>query len=164
MPLTTQQLQTLKAAILAETDATFVSYRDNGQTPLMVAWLNGTKTPVVKAWRTDVPPQDTDEATPWTAFDALSAGKRESWNVAFMRFPRNYARNAVRKWVTDVWGAATAGSNAETILTNAGLRNITRAEAIIGGTTTATTNAVTALKLDWEGPLTDADVGAALES
>lgn len=160
--LTTAQKTTLKAAILAETDPTFVGYRTNGQTTMMRDWLNVAKTPATKCWCTSVLPQNSDEATPWTAFDALSAGKRESW-VQFMVYSRSFAKASVRKWVTDIWGNATAGSNAEQIFNDAGLRNITRAEAILGGNTTATTNNVSAIKLEWEGPLSDSDISAALE-
>lgn len=164
MALTTAQLQTLKAAIAAETDADFVAARTNGQTPLMTAFFNGEKSPAVSAWRSSVPPQDSDEATPWTNFDSIAqAGKRDSYVHAFMRYPRDYTKNAMRKWITDVWGNAAVGSNAEAILRGAGLRNITRAESILGGSNQASTNTVSALKLTWEGPLTDADIGAALE-
>lgn len=157
--LTTQQLATLKAAILAETNATFVGYRNNGQTGLMRDWLNKDKTPAVNAWRIDVPPEDSDEATPWPAFsDIAKQGDRDSWLHGFMRYPRNFSRVKVRKWITDVWGAATAGSNAALILTDAGLRKITRAESILGGSTTATTGTVSALNLEWVGPLSDDDI------
>ena len=160
-----QQLQTLKAAILAETDPTFVEARTNGQTPLMTAFYNGLASPAVKAWRTAVPPEESDEATPWANFDTITiAAKRDSYLHAFMRYPRDYSRLAVRKWITDVWGNATVGSNAATILTDAGLRSITRAEAVLGGSATATTNSVSAIKLAWVGPLTDADIGMALEA
>lgn len=161
MALTPAQLPVLKAAILAETDPAFVGYRTNGQTPLMTAWLNADKSPAVKAWRVSVPPQDSDEATPWPAFDALSAGKRESWRQ-FFAYARDYSKASIRKWITDVWGNATAASNAEAIMLGAGLRNITRAESYLGGVVTATTNNVTSIKLAWEGPLTDADISAAL--
>jgi hypothetical protein len=163
--LTIAQLQALKAGILAETDPTFVAYRTNGQTPLIAAWLNAAKVPNVKAWAKDVDPRDTDEATPWTQFDSITqAGRRDSWVHAFMRYPRDYRKASVRKWVTDVWGNATAGSNSEAILVGAGQRNITRAEAILGGSTSVSVNSVSALKLDWEGPLTDMDISAAMES
>ena len=163
--LTTAQLQTLKAAILAETDPAFVAARTNGQTPLMTAFLNEDKSPSVKAWRTDVPPEVSDEATPWANFDTITqAGKRDSWLHAFMRYPRDYSKGSIRKWITDVWGNATAGSNAATILTDAGLRNVTRAESILGGVATATTGTVVAIKLGWEGPLNDSDIGQALEA
>jgi len=163
--MTPAQLATLKAAILAETDPVFVTARTNGQTPLMTAWFNAAKAPAVKAWRKNVRPEDSDEATPWANFDNITqAGKRDSYLHAFMRYARDYTKGEVRKWITDVWGNATAGSNAETILLAAGQRNITRAEAVLGGSTVATTNAVSALKLDWEGPLTDSEIGAALEA
>lgn len=161
--MTPAQLATLKAAILAETDPVFVVARTNGQTPLMTEWFNIEASPSVKAWRTSVLPEESDEATPWTAFDVLSAGKRESWSIAFMRFARNYSRGSVRKWITDVWGNAAADSNAALILL-AGQRNITRAEAVLGGSNQASTNTVSAIKLAWEGPITDQDIGAALES
>ena len=167
MSLTTSQLAALKAAILAETDPAFVTARTQGQTPFITAWFNADKVPNVKAWRRDVPPQDSDEATPWVNFDNIAQpGKRDAWVLAFMRWPRDYSKSSIRKWITDVWGNATAGSDAAAILTNAGLRNITRAEAIpaFGGTTSVATNSVSGLKLDWVGPVTDADIGAALES
>jgi len=167
MSLTPAQSAALKAAILAETDPAFVAARTNGQTPLMTAWFNADKVPNVKAWRKDVPPQDSDEATPWVNFDNITqAGKRDSYLHAFMRYPRDYNKSAVRKWITDVWGNAAVGSDAATILTGAGLRNITRAEAIpaLGGSTSVSTNSVSALKLDWVGPMTDQYIGAALES
>lgn len=165
MALTKAQKTLLKTAVLAETDVEFAAYRGNGQTTLMAAWLNGDKAPAVKAWRKSVPPEDSDEATPWTAFDSIAQqGKRDSYLHAFMRYPRDYTKNTVRKWITDVWGNATVGSSAEAILTGAGQRNITRAEAILGGSNTATTNTVSALKLTWEGPLTDTDISAAMEA
>lgn len=163
--LTKAQIQTLKAAILAETDAEFVALRSSGATGAMAEWLNVEKTPAAKAWRTNVDPRDSDEATPWTNFDTITvAAKRDSYLHAFMRYPRDYSKGAVRKWITDIWGNATVGSNAEVILTAAGLRNITRAESILGGTATATTNTVTALKLSWEGRLSNEDVVLAVNA
>lgn len=162
--LTTQQIQTLKAAILAETDAAFVELRDSGATGAMAEWLNSEQSPVVKAWRRSVPPSDTDEATTWASFDGLVAGKRDSYLGAFLAYPRDYSKNAIRKWITDVWGNATVGSNAEAILIGAGQRNITRAEAILGGSNTGTTNAVTALRLSWEGLLSNEDVVLAVNA
>lgn len=163
--MTPAQLTLLKAAILAETDTAFALARDQGQTSLMRDWLNADKAPAVKAWRTSVPPEVSDEATPWANFDTITqAGKRDSWLHAFMRYPRDYSKGSIRKWITDVWGNATASSNAATILTDAGLRSITRAESILGGTATASTGTVSAIKLGWEGPLTDSDIGQALEA
>jgi hypothetical protein len=163
MTTTNQQRGALKTAILAETDPTFVALRTSGATGAMADWLNLDKSPATKAWRVNVDPRDSDQATPWVNFDGITpAGKRDSYLHAFMRYPRDYSLNSVRKWITDVWGNATAGSDAEKILTGAGLRNISRAEAILGGNNTATTNNVSALKLGWEGPLTNDDVVQAI--
>lgn len=157
------QLNALAAAIAAETDPEFVGYRDNGQNTLMAAWFQGEASPAVQCWRTSVPPEESDEATPWVNFDSIAqAGKRESYIHAFMRYPRDYSRGPVRKWITDVWGNATVGSNAETILRGAGLRNITRGEKVLGGSNVTSTNTVSALKLTWEGSITDEDIAAAL--
>lgn len=160
--LNNARLDALKAAISAQTDPEFVGYRTNGQTTLMASWYNVTASPAVKAWRSAVPPEVMDEATPWPAFDGLTAGKRESWNIAFMRYTRDFSKNAMRKWVTDVWGNATVGSSAAAILTDAGLRDITRGEAVLGGSTQAATNSVSAIKLSWEGSISDVDISAAL--
>lgn len=159
MALTAEQLPVLKAAILAETDPAFVVARQEGAVGIMADFYNTIASPAVKAWRTSVPPQDTDEATPWANFDSITiAAKRDSWLHAFPRFNRNYSQQPIRKWVTDVWGAASAGSNAAVILVDAGQRDITRGEAILGGTTLATTNTVSARKLVWEGFISANDV------
>jgi hypothetical protein len=69
--LTTAQLQTLKAAIVAETDPTFVAYRTNGQTGLMADWYNVSGTFVV--WRTDVTADEIGNAWVGTDIDGMSA-------------------------------------------------------------------------------------------
>lgn len=160
MALTSAQLALLKTAIAAETNATFVSYRNEGATGLMAEWYNGNFSPATFAWRTAVPAADADEAPSYSAFDSIVAGKRDSWGF-FLGFSRDFTKNKVRKWITDVWGAATANSNAEAILT-AGTRRITRAENVLGGTATATEGTVTARVLTWEGSLTNDDIINAL--
>lgn len=163
MALKTAQLTTLKAAILAETNPAFVQARNLGQTPLMTEFYNELASPAVKAWASVVDPQTTDEATPWVNFDSITlAGKRDSWIHAFMRYSRDYSKASIRKWITDVWGNATSGSNAEAILLGAGVRSITRGEVVLGGSATTTTGAVTAIKLTWEGTISDTDIGSAL--
>ena len=97
----------------------------------LLAWCNGAKAGN-PAWRISVPPQDSDEAATYTSYDTLAAGKRDSWSI-FLKFNRDFTKAKVRSWITDVWGNATAGSDAAAILNGAGLRNITRAEAVLGG-------------------------------
>lgn len=138
MPLTNTQRNTLLTAIKA--DATAGPIRASGDTYSLLAWLNGSAG--VLAWRTAVQPQESDEAATYTTFDSIVAGKRDSWRL-FLGFARNFARNKVRSWVTDVWGNATASSVAEAIL-QAATENATRAQNIIGGNN-KTTGTVTAL-------------------
>lgn len=159
MSLTNNQRNTLKAAILADPALSPLASGATTDYNGLVTACNATKSPAVSAWRTSVPSEDSDEATPWDQFDTLSTGKRDSWNIAFMRFPRNFSRVKVRKWVTDVWGNATAGSNAETILLGCGVENATYAQAAIGGTS-RTTGTVTALVRSFDGNVTLDDVVA----
>lgn len=142
-------LVTLKAYIIAQGD---LSPLASGATTDYVALcdaLNAPANPVVKAWKISAAPVDIDEASNWTSFDALSAGKRDSWRF-FLDRSRDFTRAKIRSWVADVWGNATAGSAAEKIL-EAGTRNATRAEASGIGGTLKTTGTVSALDLVWEG-------------
>jgi hypothetical protein len=88
-----------------------------------------------------------EEAPNYTTYDTLSQGKRDSWAL-FLHAPRDFGRNKVRLWVTDVWGNATAGSNAEAVLI-AGTVFATNAQVAIGGTS-RNTGAVTALDASFE--------------
>jgi hypothetical protein len=161
--LTDEQLQTFATAMRANTDPTVVEAVAIGNATFLAGYYNTLESPAIAAWRTSVSPEETDEATPWAAFsDIAKAGQRDSWLHGFMRFPRDYSRGPVRKWLTDIWGNAVVGSNAESILVTAGQRNITRAEAILGGDIVASTNAVSARKLQWQGSVTIDDVGRAL--
>lgn len=60
------QLQALKAAILAETDPTFVDYRTQGSTGLMAEWFNGASSFTV--WRSVTPATDIANAVTWANF------------------------------------------------------------------------------------------------
>ena len=54
--MTPAQLTTLKAAILAETNAGFVEARTNGQTSRMAAFYNTQASPAFYIWRKDYTP------------------------------------------------------------------------------------------------------------
>lgn len=153
------QLDILKAAILAETDPTFVSYRNAGATGAMADWYNDPISPAQKAWITNQPSMDSDDAPNYANFDAIAAGKRDSWGF-FLASPRNFTRNKVRKWVTDVWGNATAGSDAEAILL-AATRYAQRGEIVFGGAP-KTTGTVSALDLTYVGDISNNDILQAL--
>jgi hypothetical protein len=157
MALTPAQLATLKAAIAAETNATFVAFRASGATGAMADWYNQPSN--TDAWRANVAAVESDDAPDYSTFDALAAGKRDSWAL-FLGFPRDFTRSKVRKWVTDVWGNATAASNAEAIL-QAGVEKARRGEVVFGGTVAAT-GTVSATKRTWVGTISNEDVVAAL--
>jgi hypothetical protein len=80
MMLTTVQLATLKAAILAETDAGFVTSREQGATGEMAAFYNVAATPTFYVWRSNYTPQDIAKAVDngITQLDGLTASKRDS--------------------------------------------------------------------------------------
>lgn len=154
----TPEQRTILAAALRSNPATTQLAADRNDSAIK-GWLDAEAVPTAKAWITAQPIADTDDAPDYSTFDGLLPGKRDSWNF-FLRQPRDFSRNKVRKWVTDVWGAATANSNAEAILL-AATRKATNCELIFGGTD-ATTGAVTAKKLTFEGSASIEDIGRAL--
>jgi hypothetical protein len=159
--MTEAEKQELVTALRASADANIISMiapatrNDNA----LMEYLNAKANPAVKAWRTSLPTNDADDAPDYSTYDALQAGKRDSWNL-FLRAPRDLTRNKVRKWITDVWGSSTNGSNAEAILL-AGTENATRAEVMLGGSD-ASTGSVTALKRDWSGSVSLQELSDAL--
>ena len=157
MSLTTAQLVTLKAAILAETNATFVALRQAGATGQMAEWINGTLVPNQAAWLSVASSVALDEGASYSLFDTIIAGKRDAWALFLQYAPRNMTRARNRKVVSDVWGNAIAASVAESILL-ATTRPITRGEGYLGGSATGTTGTVIALNLAWEGSISNDDV------
>jgi hypothetical protein len=158
--LTPAMVATLKTFVAASVDAAIVDARTRGDTFALAPLLNLPAAGPVKAWAT-VLPQVIDEATPWVNFDNITqAGKRDSYLIAFFRYPRDFATAAVRKWVTDVWGNATSGSDAEKILL-AGQENATVAQNAIGGTV-RTTNSVSGLDRNYVGQVSQDECRAIL--
>lgn len=160
MSLTNAQYQTLKTAIASEVDSTFVGYRTAGATGAMADWYNLPST--TDAWRSDVSAQDMDEASDYSSFDAVAAGKRDAWALFLQYAPRNMAKNKNRKVVTDVWGNATSGSIAESIL-QASVKKASKGEMVYGGTS-ATTGTVTATKRNLVYTFQNNDIVLALAS
>jgi hypothetical protein len=159
--LTPQQIATLKTAAAADPAANAAMVA--GDTPTLLAWCNAAAVPAVLGWKTSVPVLDAEEAPGYTTYDVLAQGKRDSW-VVFLRNSRDFTKNKVRNWIVDVWGAATAGTNAESVL-QAGTFNLSNAQKAFGGTAKVT-GTVSALQLtalvyndNTTGPLTLVDQG-----
>ncbi|NWG76620.1 MAG: hypothetical protein HXY24_18795 [Rubrivivax sp.] len=153
--LTLEQKQTLKAAIQAETNATFVGYRNNGDTSAMADWLNKSAPGPVKAWRNDVSNAELVEATVenLALYDGLTPGKRDAWQMFLTAAPIDMTRNKYRAAPGKVW----APTQRDNILADPGTRNATRAEVMLGGTD-VTEGGVTAKKMNWYGELSYTDI------
>lgn len=158
--MTPTQLTTLKAAILAETNTTFVSYRNAGATGAMADWYNGNSN--TDAWKTSVSAIDLDEAADYTSFDSIAAGKRDSWRFFLQYAPRDMSKAKNRKVVTDVWGNAVANSISEGILKSCTEKAL-KGE-LVYPTNSATTGTVTAVKRDFVGRILNQDIIDALGS
>ena len=154
MSLTDTKLQTLAAALRAETDANVVNYLANRMDVQLAEWCNTASTS--DAWNPAMTGGALFEATNVVKFDGLTAGKRDSWKLMLDFAPIDMGRNKLRLAVIDVWG------NTESV---AVLQACTR-KATIGekylGTTTVTENTVTALKLVVPGQISISDVSSAL--
>lgn len=160
--MTPEQLSALKAYILSQPDLAPISSGPGTDYAQIAALLNANASPVTLAWMTAVPANDSDDAPDYSTYDALAAGKRDSWGLFLRRDTRDFTRNKVRKWITDVWGNATANSNAEAILL-AGTEKASRAEVAFGGNT-KTTGTVSALYRAWQGKISITDVNQAMAS
>ncbi len=144
MALTTQQLTTLRAAVFATPAA--AALLAAGNVIGLKDWCNANSG--AKRWLPAADPLSVEEAPSYTSYDSLMQGKRDSWMV-FLRNARDFGRNKVRSWVVDIWGNATAGSNAEAIL-QAGTVNATNAQVALGGQS-KTTGTVVAVDTSFEG-------------
>jgi hypothetical protein len=158
MALNPAQTATVKAYILADPvlgPLTSGTGTDYGAIALA---LSATAAPATLAWKPSVPAADSDDAPDMSTFDALTAGKRDSWALFLGQTTRDFTRNKVRKWITDVWGNATAASNAESVLL-AGTENAKRVEVVLGGTT-RTTGTVSALARNYVGDVSLPEIAA----
>lgn len=106
--MTNAQLSTLKAAILAETNPTFVAFRQANDRPSMADWYNGASTVVV--WKTSVSKADimANAAFDWTRVDNLSVGKARIWDQMFSVGNINPAAANIRAGIDATWVGTAA--------------------------------------------------------
>lgn len=133
--LTNAQLQTLKAAINAETDPEFVAYRDAGSTGLMAQWFNQPSSPEHRVWRTETPVADILDAINWSLYtpsaavddatlaDSLVASRRTAQLLAIQTKQMNLqsmlqgrerldcSKATIRSGLRDAVTAVPAGAN-----------------------------------------------------
>lgn len=152
--LTRAQRTALAVALKSETDAGVVAAIGIKNISFLVEWCNGLST--TDAWNTAVVGTDLFEASDVTKFDGLTAGKRDAWRMMLDFAPIDMSKLKNRKAVQDVWG------NTDSVAVLQDMRRkATRGENYLGGTS-ATTNTVTAIKLNYVGSLSIDDIATAL--
>jgi hypothetical protein len=154
--LTIAQQQTLAAALRAETDQGVIDALAIRNDTALLEWCNAAG--AQDAWHPALTAKLLFEASDIGKFDNLTAGKRDAWRMMLDFAPIDFARNKMRKAVTDTWGVTDSVA-----VLQACVRKATHAEAYLGGTS-ATENTVTALKLTVPGNLSLNDVSNALNA
>lgn len=152
--LTDAQMTTLAAGIRASTDPTVVAALAIRNDVALTAWCNAAS--AQDAWAQDVTGAALFEQTDVAKFDNLTAGKRDAWRLMLDFAPVDFARNKNRKAVEDIWGATDSVAVLQSLT-----RKATNAEQILGGTS-ATSNTVTAWKLNYAGSVGITEVSTAL--
>lgn len=156
MPLSAAQLPALKAAISAETDPTFVTYRTNGQTGLMAGFFNADSTFVV--WRTLVTIGELGDKINGTELASLSSADTTRLQAVVMLSPNGFNPGLAdrRQFFSDIFSGKP--------ITLAALLAVSKRFATRGEKLYATgtgTNGSPGL-LVFEGRISENDVTAAL--
>lgn len=136
--MTPEQLQTLKAAILNETDQAFVALRSAGETGAMAEWFNQPSTVVV--WRSRVARNDvTVDGFDWTQVDNLTTGQARIWDLLFADGPIDPSEAGKRAGIRECWKGTAGKVAVGTFVLTQCKRFATRGEAVFatGAGTTA---------------------------
>lgn len=152
--MTDAQLQTLAAAIRAETNQACVDALAIRNDVAMEQWVNAAS--AQSAWNPSMSGVALFEATDVTKFDGLVAGKREAWKLMLQFAPINFGKQKFRKAVTDAWGT----TDSKAILTDC-TRPATNGEKYLGGTV-VTENTIAAWKLNFSGNIAIGEISNAL--
>ena len=107
--LTTAQLQTLKAAIFAETDPVFVAKRNAFETEAMADWFNAPSAKIV--WRTSVTQDEIQlNGFDWVQVDNLTVGKARIWEWLFRNAETaiNPSKSNIRAGIDEAWKGTAA--------------------------------------------------------
>lgn len=152
--LTTAQETTLANALKAETNSGVIAAMAIRNDVFLTAWCNSAST--ADAWNDAMTARAFFESMDVAKYDNLTAGKRDAYRQMQDFSPIDMAKNANRKAITDIWGTTDSVK-----VLQACTRKATNAEKYLGGTD-ATTNTVTAKKLNWAGILEHDEVSRAL--
>lgn len=159
--LSTTQLTTLKAAILAETDPTFVGYRNAGDNAGMANWYNVPSSVIV--WRKKVPSEEIGKTVNYVAVVNLTATNLARVTDFLRLNPVEFdpSRSDIRDYFSQAFGGALGGQGQATrdALEAMYRRAATRGEALYE---TGTGTTVSPATLGYEGSITTDDVRAAM--
>ena len=161
MALTTEQLQLLKAAILA--DPVLAAYPNSGPGNWAIAEaLNALSNPAVIVWKTSV---SIDEimrnGMDWARVDNLTVGKARIWDWLGRLGSFDASKPNIRAGIDATWVGTAADLAVRAKVYVHCKRTATRAEAVLAsGTGTDASPAV----MGWEGLLQYIDVEAARNS
>lgn len=116
MALTPQQLPALKAAILAETDPTFVGYRTEGATGAMAAWYNGTASPAFVVWKASVASDLIGKVLNYVAVAAMTTANLSRVSDFLRMNPVSFdpSRSDIRTFMSDTFSGALGGQGQAT--------------------------------------------------
>lgn len=114
MILTAAQLQTLKTAIAAETDPTFVAYRNAGNAGAMASWYNVDSSFIV--FKPTCPTQSIGDVVSYVAVAALTDINVNKLNLFYTLQPQNFEPNKSdqRTYLADVFSGALGGQGQAT--------------------------------------------------
>jgi hypothetical protein len=162
LSLSPAQLQTLKAAIAAETDPAFVGYRTNGQTTLMASFYN-TAHPSFVVFKSSETVANVGLAVNYVAFEALTTANLEKINT-FTRLNMvafDPSKSDIRSFWANVFSGALGGFGQATRDAFDALwrRFATRGERLYA---TGTGTTVAPGVLVFQGAITDTDISQAI--
>lgn len=159
--LTPAQLQTLKAAILADNALNSQPNTGDGNSAIAAA-LNLTASPSYWVWRTNVTRADLYHGTSpdgttwnWTTYKGQSVTEQNAWTQMFMGDTANFALANLRAGVAAIFtGSAPQNAQRDHCL-SVGRRLATRGEQVLA---TGTGSPASPAVMGFEGSLTYQDV------
>lgn len=158
--LTTGQLQTLKAAILADPALSSLPMT-SGAAAMIAEVMNEPASPAYIVWRTDVPLEEImRNGMDWTRVDNLSVGKARIWDWLSRLGTLNASQANVRAGIEATWVGTQADLAVRAAVFGHCKRAATRAEKLLASGTGSDASPGT---MTFEGALTSEDVQAARE-
>lgn len=162
MPMTTEQVAALRAAILA--DPALAAWRQERRDDLIADYYNQPAVPTFNVWRTFVTKEEVyGNGFNWVAIDDVAEVKWRVWAELFDNEARAFAPSKanVRAAVVEVWKGNAAKLAVQTYILNKCKRMANRVERLFA--TGAGTDAAPG-DLVFEGTLSTNDISAILNA